>query len=366
MAAGELKSIQEAISKKNLGWQADVTSLSDVPEDDRRAVLGLRVDENELKAMAKAIEASTALRSMQGAEVGIPAVIDWRNNGGDWTTPIKDQGRCGSCVAFGTAATLEARINLVCKNAALDVDLSESHLFYCGCGACCANGWNFPPALDFCKNTGVALESAFPYVDTNQACKTGLTPYVKISGWRQVLSLADRKTVLSTKGPMVAGMAVYQDFFSYAGGIYRHSTGNLAGYHAISVVGYNDTDKYWICKNSWGTGWGEAGPGGTRGWFRIAYGNSGIDTQFPFYDVDLTTCPVPVDPCLKHKPYLTSVLRAASSSPSLRACLLFHVCGLGRAPVCSRAVMAVVERVRTVLKLCPQYRAPFCRALVAA
>jgi hypothetical protein len=255
---------------------------------------------------------------------------------------------------------LEARINIACKNAALDPDLSEAHLFYCGCGACCGNGWNFAPALDFCKNTGVAAEASFPYVDTNQACKSGLTPYVKITGWRQVLSATDRKSILSSRGPMVAGMAVYQDFFSYAGGVYRHATGNLSGYHAISVVGYNDTGKYWICKNSWGPNWGEAGPSGTRGWFRIAYGDSGIDTQFAFYDVDV---PPPPDNCLQYKSYLTSVLRSASTNAQLRACLRFHVCGLGRAPACSRAVMAVVTRVRGIMVRCPQYRTAFCRAL---
>ncbi len=37
------------------------------------------------------------------------------------------------------------------------------------------------------------------------------------------------------------------------------------------VVGYNDTQKYWIVKNSWGAGWGENGFG------RIGYGECKID-----------------------------------------------------------------------------------------
>jgi hypothetical protein len=39
------------------------------------------------------------------------------------------------------------------------------------------------------------------------------------------------------------------------------------------VVGYDDDHGCWICKNSWGTGWGEGG------FFRIAYGQCGIDAQ---------------------------------------------------------------------------------------
>ena len=37
------------------------------------------------------------------------------------------------------------------------------------------------------------------------------------------------------------------------------------------MVGYDDAGGFWICKNSWGTGWGEAG------FFCIAYGQCGIN-----------------------------------------------------------------------------------------
>jgi len=43
------------------------------------------------------------------------------------------------------------------------------------------------------------------------------------------------------------------------------------GFHAVTVVGYDDEEGYWIAKNSWGTDWGDAG------WFKIAYGQCGID-----------------------------------------------------------------------------------------
>jgi hypothetical protein len=86
---------------------------------------------------------------------------------------------------------------------------------------------------------------------------------------------------------MVGCMAVYRDFFSYTGGVYRHTQGDLAGYHAIGIVGYSEDEGAWLCKNSWGPDWGAAG------WFRIGYGECGIDTQFAMYGVEAVTPPSP-------------------------------------------------------------------------
>ena len=45
------------------------------------------------------------------ATVGAPAAYDLRNVGGNnFVTPIQDQSACGSCVAFGTVATVERGI----------------------------------------------------------------------------------------------------------------------------------------------------------------------------------------------------------------------------------------------------------------
>jgi C1A family cysteine protease len=296
------------------------------------------------------MEDLTAFRAVPAA----PAAVDWRNNGGNWVTPVKDQKNCGSCVAFGTVGTMESRVRLACKNAGMAIDLSEAHLFYCGCGNCCGTGWNFPPALDFCKNPGVGVETSFPYTPGNQPCKGGVEPYAKIKAWTAILSMADRENIIASKGPVVAGMAVYADFFSYSSGVYMVTSNDLRGYHCICVVGYNDTQKYWICKNSWGTGWGEAG------FFKIGYGQAKIDTNFAFYDMD-ALCPVPL--CTQYIPYLKNVLVAARTNSMLRACLRYYICGVGSRPLCSAPVVRVVRSVWLILSRCPQYRRPFCAVL---
>lgn len=45
------------------------------------------------------------------------------------------------------------------------------------------------------------------------------------------------------------------------------------GGHAVKMIGWGVEGgvKYWICSNSWGTGWGE------NGFFKIKMGECGID-----------------------------------------------------------------------------------------
>lgn len=351
----ERVSLQSAIRAKNYDWTAGDTTLSALSASEQKSWLGLHVTTEELDATAGMIAASEGLARVSMAAPAAPPAIDWRNNGGNWVTLVRNQQSCGSCVSFATLATIESRLSIVCRNASLKPDLSEAFLFYCGCGNCCGTGWNFPPALDFCKNTGYAQESSFPYTPGNQPCKSGVPIYSKLSSWAAKFSVADRKDSLSSKGPMVAGMAVYQDFFSYVSGVYRHTTGSLAGYHAVSVIGYDDAQQCWICKNSWGTNWGD------QGFFRIGYGECGMDTQFAMYEVD-PPCVAPVTDCTRYVELLRRVLIMAKLNPTLRACLRTHVCRRpGRA--CPPAYLPLVKAVIAILARCPQYRAPFCRVI---
>lgn len=350
--------IQSAIHEAGDQWEAGSTELTELPIEQREIRLGLHVSDEELRATASAISAATGMEALMAVSLGAPPAVDWRSHGGNFVTPIKNQASCGSCVSFATIATIESRINVSCKRPGSSPDLSEAHLFYCGCGNCCGTGWNFVPALAFCQGTGTVLESCFPYTPANQPCKRGCPIYTRIQGFATLLGMADRKNAIAGGGPVVAGMAVYQDFFAYKSGVYRHRTGALAGYHAVSVIGYDDRQGCWIAKNSWGTGWGDGG------FFRIAYGQCGMDTQFAMY-APAVACPrpMPQDDCSQAVPMLRRVLAVAMSNPRLRACLRYFVCQRGGRPPCGPGELAVVGLVGQILRRCPQFRAPFCRAL---
>jgi C1A family cysteine protease len=216
-------------------------------------------------------------------EPSYPPAVDLRATpGGNMITPIRDQAACGSCVAFGSCAAVEGTLKVETGNAELEPDLSEAFLFYCRAAEeerrCDGpnGGWYPKAALDvFSEKGGVPDEECFPYTAGDQPCN-GCGDWesraTTIAAWQPLNTPAEMKAWLAEHGPIVASMLVYEDFFHYAGGVYRHVTGGEEGGHCICIVGYDDEGEYWIAKNSWNTGWGE------DGFFRIAYGECGIDS----------------------------------------------------------------------------------------
>src|SRR5258705_3234940 len=94
--------LQSAIYAAGHNWTAGPTPLSQLPITEQKAHLGLVVSVAELKATARAIQAADEVRALHAAFAAPPPSVDWRNKSGNWTTPVKDQQSCGSCVSFGT------------------------------------------------------------------------------------------------------------------------------------------------------------------------------------------------------------------------------------------------------------------------
>jgi len=280
----ELSTIQEAIASSNAGWEASITSVSELTDAEKKILLGYTpgpgdpsLEQQEQAGAAALSEYLSSARSLDS--FGAPASIDWRNNGGNFVTDVKNQGGCGSCVAFGTIASVESQIKIL-RGANFAINLSEAHLFYCHARSenrNCGNGWWPDKAFNFFQSQGVTEDAYYPYTAGDQNCSGKLAGWdshlTKITGYTKINGIEAIKEYVATKGPVEACFSVYNDFYNYRTGVYRYTTGALLGGHCVCIVGYNTAGGYWICKNSWGTGFGESG------FFKIAFGQCGIEGQ---------------------------------------------------------------------------------------
>ncbi|MBO4207504.1 C1 family peptidase [Micromonospora echinofusca] len=278
----DLAALRSTLERERASWRMAETSVTALTEAERVIRLGVPVppDFDPAQIDAGRESANFLARAALASAFGAPTSFDLRDVGGiNYSTPIRDQGNCGSCVAFGVAATMEHVLRYSQRDPNLVVDLSEAHLFYChgrADGRHCRSGWLPEPALGACCDKGVTTEECYPYTAGDQNC-TGLDPNWQnsravVTQWQDVSgNPASMKRALALYGSIVACMYVYQDFYAYRTGVYRHLSGELAGGHCVTLIGYDDVQGCWIGKNSWGTNWGDGG------FFRIAYGECGIE-----------------------------------------------------------------------------------------
>jgi len=274
MARLDPRELQRTLKEVNARWEAS--------DQVREYALGYAPGPTEHALATREVLAYTNHQHFL-ATAGIaprryPPAIDWRNVGGkNYVTPIRDQGGCGSCVSFGSIATVEAVERITRKKPALYIDLSEADLFFCHegvPGGTCGTGWFVDDAMTVLQNPGVVDEKCFPYTPHDQPCRKCADwrkRLTKIKKWHKITAVNDMKVWLAKHGPLTTCFSVYADFYSYKTGVYHHLSGPLEGGHCVCCIGYNESGRYWTCKNSWGTGWGE------QGFFRIAYGQVGID-----------------------------------------------------------------------------------------
>ncbi len=234
-----------------------------------------------------------------------PSSFSWKDyNGKDYTTPAKNQMHVGSCWAFAALGALESVIKIRENSSEINPDLSEQYLV--SCLPKIREEYNVRPffwimntSADGNNCNGVTIESCFPYVEHLEVppshmhpdWKDHLVPISDFGYWipdgtprenRQVI-----KTLIMQKGPVTALIEAQFHFKKW--GYTHHSPteyypnvpsiwrlmGKWAGLHLIVILGWKDiplipSGGYWICKNSWGTGFGY------DGFFNLAYGALGV------------------------------------------------------------------------------------------
>jgi len=257
MAMSNAQDLQQLLRDTNASWTAAENEVTRMSPAEQQGLFGLLPGVYNL------------------AEFPAEALISTPVERGSYECPhtaVRNQGSCGSCYSFGACGTYEGWA--LVKNGQT-TDLSEQDFMmtaksigpYGGC-----SGWYLDTSMNLLKNNGVTSETACPYRAAEAACSSSVTRPYRISAWASTTDKATIQNAVRTYGPVYVGFAVYNDFMSYSSGYYAYTTGSLRGYHAVCIVGFDDTG--FKVKNSWGTGWGEAG------YFRIRYDQMTNSVQF--------------------------------------------------------------------------------------
>ncbi len=232
----------------------------------------------------------------------LPAAFSWCDRGA--CPPVRNQGSCGSCWAFGTVGPLEA--NLLLRDG-ISHDLSEQYLVSCTvAGYGCDGGWfvhdyhrnQIPPGE---TAAGAVYEVDFPYKTQKVTCDYPDYPqphphYEKIVTWASVggsnrPTVAQIKETIHTYGPVATTICVGTVFQRYRGGLFQTDESSACGglvNHAVVLVGWNDDYQgvgVWRLRNSWGTGWGEGG------YMNIRWNTSNVGFATNYVAYSGTGCP---------------------------------------------------------------------------
>jgi cathepsin C len=290
----------DKINKMNLGWTAKVYPQFEgkTVADMQRMAGAKKVDQTKRAAMKATSKLFRSLAQREGrvsAPMDLPREFDWRNVSGiNYVSPVRDQQSCGSCYAFATMAMFEARVRVASKGKETPVFSPQDVVDCCGYSQGCDGGFPYLVAK-YAEDFGLTVESCDPYQGEDSACINqcpqgtprlyGADDYYYVGGYYGATNAQNMMEELVKNGPIAIGFMVYNDFFSYSGGVYKHKSALKAlgpdphfeeTNHAVLIVGYGETnagEKYWIVKNSWGTGWGVAG------YFMIERGTDNCDVE---------------------------------------------------------------------------------------
>ncbi len=258
-----IDSINNQIKQKGFKWKAGFNALSFYSDEQLKNLCGEFYDPSKVKtnlAMQDSMY-NAYISNYNKTSMLVNTIPDWKSY---MNTPESQSPSCGNCWAYACTGVLEGLLNYYLG---YSFNLDEDFLTDHGCSGC--QGGDPTCGFGIIENFGVRSTSS---INGNYYKNARY----KVSNYsvQSPTDIESIKLALITS-PVYASMYVYHDFYFLSSDpdyIYRHAWGDKdPGKHAIVIVGYNDNEQYWICKNSWGPNWAN------HGYFKIAYGECGID-----------------------------------------------------------------------------------------
>lgn len=191
---------------------------------------------------------------------------------------VYDQGQLGSCTANAIAVALEfdqmkekqakvfmpSRLFIYYNERAMEGTVNED------------SGAQIRDGIKSVAKQGDCPEDLWPYDITKFAVKPSQQCYQQALKFKAVLyqrlsQISNQlKGCLASGYPFVFGFTVYESFESQQVAQTGHApmpapTEASIGGHAVMAVGYDDSQNWFIVRNSWGVGWG------MKGYFTLPY-----------------------------------------------------------------------------------------------
>lgn len=183
------------------------------------------------------------------------------------SSPIKNQHKCASCYAFAAISAIEL---LNSQNGLNKSPLSEQEIIDCDKENKGCVGGSPTNVFKYISSNGINYSKDYSYKAKENECnkKTDVIRYKKKIITRYIRNPVELIVALN-RGPCVLLIHASNNFKRYKNGVFNDPKCSGVLNHAVVAVGYdlNGSVPYVICKNNWGSHWGD------NGYIKIALGN---------------------------------------------------------------------------------------------
>eukprot|EP00826_Nyctotherus_ovalis_P002900 TRINITY_DN10583_c0_g3_i1.p1 TRINITY_DN10583_c0_g3~~TRINITY_DN10583_c0_g3_i1.p1 ORF type:complete len:544 (-),score=121.28 TRINITY_DN10583_c0_g3_i1:145-1776(-) len=225
----------------------------------------------------------------------LPRNWDWRNISGiSYMSPVRSQGKCGSCYILGSLNVIESRVRIATKNA-IKPKLSPQQILSCSFYSEGCKGGEAMSVGKFGMDFSYISDDCFPYKETEKKCeyscwdggkaKIGAAFAAYVGDYKESPEMNEARIMkeVRARGPVTVGIISPFMLRYYKSGIIACDStllpsSNLSeseteifkrireGFrpveHLVVVAGWGETDKgekYWVVQNTWGEKYGDKG-----------------------------------------------------------------------------------------------------------